>query len=62
MARLMTTEEAAAEIGVSRAKVWQWIKSGRIGSVKVDGMRRLRQSDIDAFLAGLSDDQAAAGA
>lgn len=56
MPRLLTTEQAAGEIGVSRAKLWQWIKAGRIGSVKVDGMRRLRQEDIDAFVANLAID------
>ncbi len=59
MALLLKPEEAAAEIGVSRAKIWQWIKSGRITSVKVDGMRRLRQEDIDRFLSSLSDDRPA---
>ena len=54
MALLLKPEEAAEMIGVSRAKLWQWIKSGRISSVKVDNMRRVRQEDIDAFMAALS--------
>lgn len=57
MARLLTVREAAAEIGFSKAKVWQWISSGRLGSVKVDGARRVRQEDIDAFVASLVDDR-----
>jgi excisionase family DNA binding protein len=57
MPRLLTVREAAAEIGFSKAKVWQWISSGRLGSVKVDGARRVRREDIDAFMAGLADDQ-----
>ena len=56
MAILLTVPQAAAEIGVSQAKLWQWITAGRIGSVKVDGMRRLRQADINAFIASLTDD------
>jgi excisionase family DNA binding protein len=60
MALLHRPEEVAKELGVSRAKVWQWIKSGRIGSVKIDGMRRVRQQDIDAFMASLEADRSAA--
>jgi len=55
LARLLSVNQAAAEIGFSRAKVWQWISSGRLGSVKVDGARRVRPEDIDAFMASLSD-------
>ena len=53
MALLLKPEEAADQIGVSRAKLWAWIKAGRINSVKVDGMRRLRQQDIDDFMTSL---------
>jgi excisionase family DNA binding protein len=57
MPRLLTVAEAAAEIGVSKAKVWQWISSGRIGSVKVDGARRLRPDHIDTFVASFADER-----
>jgi excisionase family DNA binding protein len=60
MALLRKDRETAAELGVSRAKLWQWVKEGRITSVKVDGMRRFRQEDIDAFMASLSDSREAA--
>jgi excisionase family DNA binding protein len=53
VALLLKPEEAADQIGVSRAKLWAWIKAGRINSVKVDGMRRLRQQDIDDFMTSL---------
>jgi excisionase family DNA binding protein len=57
MPRLLKDRETAAELGVSRAKLWEWVRQGRIGSVKIDGMRRFRREDIDAFVASLSDDQ-----
>lgn len=57
MPRLLTDKQTAAEIGVSRAKIWEWVRSGRINSVKVDGMRRFRPEDIDAFMASLTDDR-----
>jgi excisionase family DNA binding protein len=57
MALLLKVTEAAERIGVSRAKAWEWVRSGRLGSVKIEGMRRVRQEDIDAFMASLADDQ-----
>jgi len=57
MPRLLTVAQAADEIGVSQAKLWQWISSGRIGSVKADGSRRLLPEHIDTFIASLTDDK-----
>lgn len=57
MPRLLTVAQAATEIGVSQAKLWQWISSGRIGSVKIDGSRRLRPDHIDAFIDSLTNDR-----
>jgi excisionase family DNA binding protein len=59
MPRLLTVAQAAAEIGVSQAKLWQWISAGRIGSLKVDGSRRLTPDQIDEFIAGLTNDRPA---
>lgn len=53
MPRLLTVNQAAAEIGVGRSKLWQWITDGRLPSIKVDGMRRIRREDIDVFMDSL---------
>ena len=55
--RLLTVREAATEIGISPAKVWQLISAGRLASVKLDGSRRLRPEAIDKFIESLSDDR-----
>ena len=59
MARLLTVSQVAAEVGFGKSKVWQWIKSGRLGSVKIDGARRIRQEDLAAFLDSLTDEASA---
>jgi helix-turn-helix protein len=35
--------------------------AGRLESVKLDGLRRYRQSDVNQFIAGLGDESAAHG-
>jgi excisionase family DNA binding protein len=54
MATLLKVTEAAEELNVSRAKAWQWIRDGRLPAVKIDGILRVRRSDLDTFVAGLS--------
>ena len=56
-ARLLNVAQTAEQLGVSKAKLWEWVRDRRIVSVKVDHMRRFRQEDIDAFIAGLTDDR-----
>jgi len=53
-ALLMRIPEVAARLGVSRAKVYELIAAGTLPAVKVDGCRRVRTSDLDAFVNGLS--------
>jgi excisionase family DNA binding protein len=50
---LLKVPDAATELGVSRAKLWQWVADGRIRSVKIDGMRRIRRVDLEEFIDGL---------
>jgi excisionase family DNA binding protein len=49
---MLTVDEAAAVIGVSRVTVYHYIKKGLIKSRKIGGRRRLTWSDIEAFLRG----------
>ncbi len=53
-ALLIKIPEVAARLGVSRAKVYELIASGTLPAVKVDGCRRVRTSDLEAFVDGLS--------
>ena len=55
-ALLIKIPEAAAQLGVSRAKLYELIASGALPSVKVDGCRRVRTEDLRAFVDGLSAD------
>ena len=52
-ALLIKIPEAAAQLGVSRAKLYELIASGALPSVKVDGCRRVRTDDLRAYVEGL---------
>ena len=53
-AMLIKIPEVAARLGVSRAKVYELIAAGSLPAVKVDGCRRVRTCDLQAFVDGLS--------
>ena len=53
-ALLIKVPEAAAQVGVSRAKLYELIASRALPAVKVDGCRRLRVDDLRAYVEGLS--------
>ncbi len=55
---LLTDQEVAQLTGASRSKVREWIRAGRLPSLKLDGLRRVRRGDLDAFI----EQGAAAGA
>ena len=47
---LYRVTEVAAALGLSRAKVYQLIQSGALVSVKIDGSRRVRAVDLQAYV------------
>jgi excisionase family DNA binding protein len=47
--------EAAAALSLSRAKVYELINSGALRSVRIDGARRIRAADLEAFVASLDE-------
>ena len=51
---LIKVPEAAAQLGVSRAKLYELIASGALPAVKVDGCRRLRVADLRSYVEGLT--------
>lgn len=56
---LLKVPEAAAALGLSRAKVYELIKRGALPSVRIDGSRRVRASDLRAYVDGLGREVAA---
>jgi excisionase family DNA binding protein len=50
--------EVALALGISRAKVYELISSGALRSVRIDGARRIKAADLEAFVASLSGEAA----
>jgi len=50
---LMKVPEAAALLGVSRAKLYELIASGALPAVKVDGCRWVRTQDLVSYVNAL---------
>ena len=53
-ALLLKVPEVAEQLGISRAKVYELIAAGTLLSVKVGGCRRIRVTDLRAFVDHLS--------
>lgn len=47
---LLTPEEAAARLKISRVTVGDWLRSGKLKGVKVGRLWRIRESDLETFL------------
>jgi excisionase family DNA binding protein len=52
---LLRVTEAAAQLGISRAKFYELLASGALPSVKVDGCRRIRTADLLEFVENLTE-------
>lgn len=50
---LITVEEAARRLSVSRTIVWQLVKSGALETVKIGRLRRVPTAAIDDYVAAL---------
>ena len=55
---LYRVSEVASALGLSRAKVYELISSGALRSVRIDGARRIKAADLEAFVASLGDEAA----
>ncbi|MFF6955620.1 excisionase family DNA-binding protein [Streptomyces sp. NPDC008317] len=55
----LTVAEAARRIGISRTKMYEYVSSGQIPSVKIGSLRRIPAEALGAFVAqrcgGVSD-------
>jgi excisionase family DNA binding protein len=48
--RLLSAEDLARELGVGRTTAYSLLWSGTIRSMKVGRLRKVRRSDVDAFI------------
>ena len=55
---LYRVADAAVALSLSRAKVYVLINSGALRSVRIDGARRIRAADLEAFVASLGEEAA----
>jgi excisionase family DNA binding protein len=51
---LLTVEEAAAELRLSRTAVYARITSGEIPSIKIGTRRRVRRADLETYVKSLA--------
>jgi excisionase family DNA binding protein len=59
---LLTVPEAAAALRISLSKLYELFAAGLIRSVRIDGSRRVPVRALEAYVAGLLDQEAAANA
>jgi excisionase family DNA binding protein len=52
-ALLLKVPEAAAQLGISRAELYELISNGALPSVRVDGCRKIRREYLLEFVANL---------
>lgn len=45
--------EVAHHLSLSRSKVYELVRAGVLPSIKIDGVRRIRGTDVIAFVNGL---------
>ena len=57
---LLTVPEAAAALAISRSKLYELFAVGLVRSVRVDGSRRVPVEALEAYVAGLLDQEAPA--
>ena len=50
MTRLLTVDEVAERLGVTKDSVWAQARAGRIPHVRLGRYRRFREEAIDAWL------------
>jgi len=58
---LLTPVEAAHALGIGRSKVYELLRTGALGSVRIDTCRRIPVAALESLVAELRDDIEAAG-
>ena len=54
---LLTVPEAAAALAISRSKLYELLAAGLVRSVRIDGSRRIPVEALEAYVAGLLDQE-----
>ncbi|MEU7990526.1 helix-turn-helix domain-containing protein [Streptosporangium canum] len=52
---LLTVDEAAEALAISRAKLYQLMASGAVAYIRIDRSRRVPVSALEAFVAALTE-------
>jgi excisionase family DNA binding protein len=52
--RALRPKEAAVAYGIGRVTLYEWIKTGRLASVKLGGARLIPVDALEALLSGAS--------
>lgn len=47
---LLTPEEVAAEVRVTRRTVYEWLRNGKLPGLRAGRWWRVRREDLEAFL------------
>ena len=53
---LLTVEETAAQLRIARRRVFAMLRDGTLPSVKIGRSRRIRSTDLTAYVAELEND------
>jgi len=56
---LLTVSDAAVALSISRSKLYELLAAGLIGSVRIDGSRRVPLQALEAYVASLIAQEAA---
>ncbi len=48
--RLLNAKDAAGYLSISRSKIYQWVESGKVRSLKIEGRRLFDIFDLDDFV------------
>jgi excisionase family DNA binding protein len=51
---LLTVEQVAEQLGIGRTTVYRLLKDGQIESVTVGRLRRIPQTEVDAYVGRLT--------
>ncbi|HZZ23635.1 MAG TPA: helix-turn-helix domain-containing protein [Roseiarcus sp.] len=55
--RALRPKEAAKAYGVSRTLIYEWMKTGRLKSVRLGGARLITVEALEALIAGASNER-----
>lgn len=53
--RLLKVPEAMQRLGLGQSKLFELLRAGSLRSVRIGGARRVRETDLIAFIQSLSD-------